>query len=194
MTEGAELSARIEAAVRMGNAADLAAVGEAIDRFVFDGAVFPSDLFGTVLSAIRSSEFSQLVDSVAFMKLFEYNLELLTDVQAQQLVTVLTEAIPKLADPISAFLAVELIAEIWRDRRSLEAIMQLTKRASENTLALAVHGLDWLAKKTDQANIRALCLDELRRLSKNSSGLVKAEAIAALNRRTAQEKLGSDTK
>lgn len=182
MTEDAELGVRLEAAVRAGGGSELTSVGEAIDHCVFDGAVFPSPLFEQVLSVIQGTEFHRLSDSVGIIKLFEYNLGLLTDAQKQQLFTTLSESIPELADSVGAFLAVELIAEIWRDNRSLEALLHLT-RASENTLALAVHGLDWRAKKTDQTDTRARCLDELRRLSKHPSRLVKAEAITALNRR-----------
>lgn len=185
MTEDVELGARLEATVRAGGGSELTSVGEAIDRYVFDGAVFPSPLFEKVLSVIQGAEFRRLSDSVGIMKLFEYNLGLLTDAQRQRLFTTLSESIPELADSVSAFLAVELIAETWCDNRSLEALLHLTRGASENTLALAVHGLDWLAKKTDQTDTRARCLDELRRLSKHSSRLVQAEAITALKRRMA---------
>jgi hypothetical protein len=185
MTEDAELGARLEAAVRTGGGSELTSVGEAIDRYVFDGAVFPSSLFEQVLSVIRGAEFRRLSESVGIIKLFEYNLGLLTDTQKQQLFTTLSESIPELADSISAFLAVELIAEIWRDNRSLEALLHLIREASENTLTLAVHGLDWLAKKADQTDTRTRCLDELQRLSKHPSPLVRAEAINALKRRMA---------
>ena len=146
---------------------------------------FRLPLFEQVLSVIQGTEFHRLSDSVGIIKLFEYNLGLLTDAQKQPLFTTLSESIPELLDSISAFLAVELIAEIWRDNRSLEALLHLTRGASENTLALAVHGLDWLAKKTEQADIRTRCLDELWRLSKHPSSLVQTEAITALNRRMA---------
>jgi hypothetical protein len=42
MTEDAELGVRLEAAVRAGGGSELTSVGEAIDRYVFNGAVFPS--------------------------------------------------------------------------------------------------------------------------------------------------------
>ena len=52
--------------------------------------------------------------------MFEYNLGLLTDLQKKELLHALRQkCIPELADWVSAFLAVELIAEISPDKTSL---------------------------------------------------------------------------
>ena len=181
MIEDSKLGKQLEAAVIKGDKSELATIGETIDRYIFDIAAFPSPLFEKVISVIRGMEFCRLTDSVWIIKLFEYNLSLLTNVQRQQLFTTLSELITKLADPVSAFLTVELVAEIWCDSRSFESLLNLTKGASENTLALAAHGLGWLAKRTKQMDTQSRCLNELRLLSKHPSHIVQAEAITALS-------------
>lgn len=184
MTEEEDLGGRLEATVKAGSPAEVAAIGADIDRYVFDHATFPARLFSRVLSVIGSADFCHLAESVGVIKLFEYNLDLLSEAQREQLVSVLAGTISKLADSVCAFLAVELIAEVWRDRRSFDLLMPLSSAGSADTVALAVHGLDWLAKKTIDEDVRARCLEQLRLLGKHSSRLVQAEAIAALRRRT----------
>lgn len=183
MSEELKLSIKLKAAINAGDGTEIAKTGAEIDDYIFNCAFVSSSLFDDLIAMLKSDKFRRLSESIGGIKLFEYNIQFLSDDQKWQLQSVLTESVSELEDSVSAFLAVELIAEIWADSRSLEALLQLGKAASEHTLALAVHGFDWLAKKTDKIDIKDKCLEELRCLSKNPSNLVRSEAIVALRRR-----------
>lgn len=179
------LIACLETAVATGSPGELASIATEIDRFVFDQGLFPGELLRRVLAVMCTVEFSRLTDSVDLLyHVFKYNLGLLEESQRGQLASALTEMVPRLADSVCAFLAVELLGELYGDVRSLNALIELADSNSETVLALAVHGFDWLAQVAVDPDVRASCMDQLVRFSRHPSDLVRAESVTALKRRT----------
>ena len=179
-----ELAAGLEAAILRGNASEIAAISQTIEAYAFDVGVFPDDLFELLISAIQSKAFAQLEDGVALLKVFEYNLDLLKGAQKEVLVHALRQSIPQMRDAIAAFLAVELIVEVSSDENALRTMTSLVDEGVlDTTLAIAAHGFDWLAKRTERDSVRRRALEELSNLAEHSSSLVRAEALHALKRR-----------
>jgi hypothetical protein len=173
MTRNQELTERLRGFVENGVTGGLATVCEEIDSYIFDGGEFPHTLLDGVLKVIESEHFLNLSDSVAVIKIFEYNLDLLKDYQRDHLVRTLTYVIPNSRDSVAGFLAVELISEVWKDHRSLDVLLALARDStSENTIALVAHGFDWLYRKTSSQKVKGQCIDELTSLAKRSFPLV----------------------
>jgi hypothetical protein len=179
-----DLGVQLESAVGRGDQPEITRIAGAIDNYVFDDNTFSPLLFTKMMLIMGSPQFLKLDNSIRIIKIFDYHLAYLNSGQKEQLFRVLEEILPNVKDNLSGFLAVELIAELWRDERSLLAFQQLTKTAkNEATIALIVHGLDWLAKKTESTKVRNHCAEELHKMAVHESGLVKGEAKAALRRR-----------
>ena len=184
MPNESSLASDLSAAVAEPDTHPLADVAEAIDRFVFDLGAFPGALFEQVLQALGNIALRRRGDSVAIVKLFEYQLDLLSLKQRDALALALLDALPEFVDELSAFLGVELLVDLWPADRVLKSLRQLSAGAAEPVLLTAVHGFDWLAKRSDdKGNVRAACLAELTSLAAHRTRSVAAEAQAALRRR-----------
>jgi hypothetical protein len=173
----------LEAAVRADDKQQLRRLSEGLGSAVFDNGAFTNELLNQLTRIIQSEAYAKMSDGLLLMRVFEYNLNLLTDSQRDKLGSAIVAYVPCARDAIAAFLAVEIIAEIWKDRRSIEAIILVKERArTEETFALVTHGFDWLAKRTSDTGVRVECLDQLDKLSRHPSSAVRVEALAALTR------------
>lgn len=183
MSQESTLASELASAIGDSDARRLADATSAIDRFVFDLGHFPQDLFGAVIAALRSPALQELADSVALVKMFEFGLDLLSPPQREDLAGALLDGAPKFADETAAFLAVELLVDLWTGERLLKALKAMEAGASKSTLLTISHALDWLAKRTQDPAIKAECVKALTRMSAHADKDVAAEARGALKRR-----------
>ncbi len=183
MTEADPLANDLRSAIAANDARALAEAATAIDRRAFDEARFPGSLFLEVIAALKSPALRASTDSVALVKLFEFGLDLLSASQREQLAEALHELIPKTADETAAFVAVELLVELWSADRLLKALQELRTAPSEQTLLIVVHGYDWLAKRNQEPPVKSECLARLGELSRSPQPTVAAEARSALRKR-----------
>ncbi len=182
-SEEGRLLDQLNAAVRADNAQQLRESSEGLESAVFDNGAFASELLSELTGIIRSDAYAQMSDGLFLIKIFEYNLDLLGDSQRKLLTQAIIDYVPRARDAIAAFLAMEVVAEIWRDQRSVAAILSVKERAgTEETLALAVHGFYWLAKKATDTSVRLKCLEHLETLSRHPAVAVNVEATAVLAR------------
>lgn len=157
---------------------------EAIDAEVFDAEGFSDDLFEGLMSLARDPLLYQAAESVLFFKLFEFNLDLLTEMQRLQFVEVVKFIVDKLRDEVAAFLVIELLIELAPNAATLDYLKgMLSSSDSEGSSGIALHGLDWLAKKTSDARLKQACLDALSKLANHSCQTIRSDAHAALLRR-----------
>lgn len=184
MTEGENSCLeRLKAAVRLANVAELSESSKQLDEAIFDQACFSDDTVKELFEIIGSDAYAQMADGVTLLKVFEYNLELLSESQSKDLQRSLVLFVPNARDAIAAFLAVEPIAELWKDGRSADALSVIRKSASsDETLVLVAHGFYWLAKKTTDVGVQKRCMVQLEELGRHPSPEVTVEAQAALNR------------
>jgi hypothetical protein len=178
------LASDLRAAVGEPESRRLTVVAEAIDRFVFDAGEFPDALFEQVIQTLQSPALRRRSDSLALVKMFEYQIDLLSTAQRDALALALFDALPEFADEMSAFLGVELLVELWPADRLFKSLKRLSSVAAEPVLLTAVHGFDWLAKRSNDAPIRAACLAELGALARHRTRSVAAEAQEAVRRRS----------
>lgn len=179
-----DLQDRLKAALAAADPQALAAVATDIDRHVFDQGAFPQPLFDGVLAALGDPAWQRWPDSLALVKMFEYELDLLGDAQRAALSAALLAALPRLADETSAFLAAEMVVEIGPPASALPPLVALARQAPPDRLPVVVHGLDWLAKRAAGEPPAAAALDALRTLARHRVPAVASEAAAALARRT----------
>jgi hypothetical protein len=185
MSDESSLASELTAAVGEPESGRLANVAEAIDRFVFDAGEFPGALFEQVIQALNSPALRRRSDSLALVKMFEYQIGLLSKIQRDVLALALLDALPKFVDELSAFLGVELLVDLWPADRVFKSLKQLSAATTEPMLLTMVHGLDWLAKRSNDESIRAACLIELDALRQHQTRTVAAEAREAMRRRGA---------
>lgn len=171
------------AAVENGDMAALESSSKQLEEVVFDQGYFSDETVRALSETIESDAYARVTDGVFLLKSFEYNLELMTDSQAKEFARAVVSFVPKAHDEIAAFLAVELIAELWKDERSVDALIEIRDTSTANvTLALVAHGFHWLAKKSAILGVKDRAAKELEALSKHPSSEVSVEAVAALNR------------
>ncbi len=184
MSDESTLIAELEAAIAACDEESLARTAEAIDRHAFDLGSFPHGLFAAVVAAVASEQLQTLPNSLPLIKMFEYELDLLSAEQRDALGQTLLSAMPRLADEIAAFLAAELVCDLLPATQVRDQLNGLVTGAAEPLLLMLVHGWDWLAKRNDDDDsVRAACNAALHALSKHPSRAVSAEAAAALRRR-----------
>ena len=175
----------LRAAVAAKDPQRLAQAAEAIDREAFDRGSYTEQTFDALVATLRSQAFAALPDSLPLIKPLEYQLDLLAPEQREVLVEALTHAVPRLADDMAAFVAVELLVELGPPARVRETLERMTSGARGSLLLIVVHGWDWLAKRADAADsARAAALVALASLARNNDPQVAGEAQAALGRRT----------
>ena len=184
MSDENALIAELDAAIAACNDESLARTAEAIDRHAFDLGVFPRGLFAAVVAALASEHLQALPNSLPLIKIFEYELDLLTTEQRYVLGQTLLSAMPRLTDEIATFLTAELVCDLLPAARVRDQLDKLAIGAAEPILLSIVHAWDWLAKRNNDDNLLlAACLAALHALSKHPSSAVAAEAAAAVRRR-----------
>lgn len=155
-----------------------------IDDVLLEEGRFAQELYDGIICFIQKTEFLKFKGSWHLIKLFEENLEILSEKQKELLLEILQEIFHDFENTTSCFLIAEIIVELFLDENSLNALINLNKGQNLKNRALIPHGLQHLVKRGKDSIVTKKALIELRKmkndLDKNVSEQAKFE-YATLN-------------
>jgi hypothetical protein len=135
-----------------------------------------------LLELLRDTNYLRLQDSWRLVYLINNNWEQITGEQRKRMREPLGYAFQHFEDWMGAFLISEILGERYNDEESLAILSRLERTAGYPTRALVPHGLEGLAKVSENSKLRELAIQKLRELADSSDAEVKREAQLSLSK------------
>jgi hypothetical protein len=143
---------------------------------------WPADFFDLLLGLLENREFLRLQESWRLVYFINNNWEQITVVQRDRLREPLEKAFQEYGDWMGAFVTSEVLGERYADTEALAALSRLAKTARSPARALVPHGLESLAKASDDEQLRERAIRNLRDLARSDQNDVKGEAELSLTK------------
>jgi len=172
----------IEKAILDKNFSDFEKYVNEIDDMLTEKGEFSNSLLDKLFCVIGSTEFHKMDKSYMLLILFQYNVDILNDQQKKNVVDVLESNFELFKDSTTCFLSAELIAEFFKDKRSLEVLQRLKKVKADIPRALVPHGFAWLAKKCNDRNLVEKIYAELKSMVNDPSKDVRNEVAESMRK------------
>jgi hypothetical protein len=83
---------------------------------------------------------------------------------------------------MGAFLSSEILGEHYADESTLSTFVRLAKTATLPARELVPHGIEYLAKSTQDESLCVKAVSELRELKQSGSEAIRKEAIISLQK------------
>jgi hypothetical protein len=143
---------------------------------------WPLDFFDVLLGLLGNQKFLDLQDSWRLVYFINNNWEQISVDQRNRLREPLEKAFPEYSDWMGAFVTSEVLGERYADTEALAALSRLAKTARSPARALVPHGLESLAKTSDDEQLREHAIRNLRDLARSDQKDVKGEAELSLTK------------
>jgi len=143
---------------------------------------WPTDFFDVLLGLLGNQKFLQLQDSWRVVYFINNNWEQITVEQRDRLREPLENAFQEYADWMGAFVTSEVLGERYADAEAIAALSRLAKTARSPARALVPHGLEFLAKASDDEQLREVAIRNLRDLARSNQKDLKGEAEVSLTK------------
>lgn len=156
-----------------------------IDDILLEEGDFSISLFNGIIKLIQKDEFLKLSKSWYLLKLFEENIEILSFKQKDVLFEKLQAIFHSIKDATSSFLVVEILVDLFPEKRAFEALARLNTSQEKNNRALIPHGFQHLIKKSKDSKLTNNALIELKKFACDSDKDVREQATfeySTLNR------------
>jgi hypothetical protein len=143
---------------------------------------WPVGFFNGLEELLKDQSFLSLKNSWNLLYFINNNWEQLSAGDQEQLRRVVADAFDKYGDWMGAFVTSEILGEHYADETTLAILTDLGKSARLPARAAVPHGLETLAKVTQQESVRGLAINELQELQKSDSEEVRQEARVSLKK------------
>lgn len=143
---------------------------------------WPAEFFSNVLNLLGDTRFLSVRTSWHVLKFIESNWSFVSPGEAAALKNALVSGYDRFGDWMGAYLASEMLGKLYPGRETLEILTRLSRTARSPARELVPHGIEILARKTQDKVIRSLAILELELLLKDDSEAVRREAAASLKK------------
>lgn len=143
---------------------------------------WPTGFFDELEELLKDQSFLSLKNSWNLLYFINNNWEQLSPHDQEQLRRVLAVAFDKYGDWMGAFVTSEILGEHYADEATLAILADLGKSARLPARAAVPHGLETLARVTQQESVRGLAINQLQELQKSDSEEVRQEALISLKK------------
>lgn len=171
------------------NACKRSGQGEALDDIVLDLELYvlnvdswPSEFFHSLVRLLSDQDFLRIRDSWKLTYFIQNNWEQLSEEQRKDIRSTLASSFDRYADWMGAFVTAEILGERYGDEQALETLIELTMTSKGEARALVPHGLEALAKTTQDDSIRGIAVQKLRELAHNENEDVRLESEISLKK------------
>jgi hypothetical protein len=145
-------------------------------------ATWPQGFIEGLEKLLKDSLFLSLANSWKLLYFINNNWEQLSDADRRRLKGSVIDTFDKHADWMGAFLSSEILGEHYPDDSTLSAFKRLAKTATLPARELVPHGIEYLAKSTQDESLRVKAVGELRELKQSSSEAMRKEATISLQK------------
>jgi hypothetical protein len=153
-----------------------------LDLATIESGEWPVGFFDGLEELLTDQNFLTLTNSWKPLYFIDNNWEQLSEQERERLKKLVVHTFDKHADWMGAFVSSEILGEHYADESTLATLTQLANVASLPARALAPHGIEYLAKTTQQESLRTLAVRQLQELRQNDSEQVRQEALISLAR------------
>jgi len=143
---------------------------------------WPTGFFDELEELLKDQSFLSLKNSWNLLYFINNNWQQLSPHDQEQLRWVLAVAFDKYGDWMGAFVTSEILGEHYADEATLAILRDLGKSARLPATAAVPHGLETLARVTQQESVRGLAITQLQELQKSNSEEVRQEALISLKK------------
>lgn len=151
-----------------------------VDEMLLEEGRFPDQLFEGIIKIIAKKEFLKLTQSWYLLKLFEENIDILSEGQKEKLLETLQLVFNAFYDTTSCFLITEIIVELFLDERSLNTLRKLKLIKEKSYRAIVPHGFHWFVKKCKDKNLTNQAYNELITMKNDSDPDVRKQSEVEL--------------
>jgi hypothetical protein len=141
---------------------------------------WPAGFFDGLDGLLKDPSFLSLTNSWKLLYFINNNWEQISEQEKERLRQLLADTFDKHADWMGAFVTSEILGEHYADESTLATLAGLAKAAHLPAKALAPHGIEILAKTTQQDALRLLAIRQLQELRESASEEVRQEALISL--------------
>ena len=170
------LVVELKTSIERGDGHSFEKIAEKLGDLLLEEGEFPSGLFVEILNLIRREGFCLLENTWYLVKVFEENVEFLSEDQKKSLFASFQKMILLLEDSTACFLVVEMLAELFPDERALEVLVLLEKDYGNKNRALIPHGFQRLAKICSNSEVGKDALDRLDKMRSDADITVQKNA------------------
>jgi YD repeat-containing protein len=142
---------------------------------------WPAEFFPGVLALLQDPQFVSVRTSWHLLQFLKKNWNLISEEEASALKGAVVDAYDKFGDWTGAFIASEVLGELYPDRDTLAILTRLSKTARDPWRELVPHGMEKLARTTQDHTLRAAAIEELRLLLQDKSEALRREASGSLS-------------
>ncbi len=141
---------------------------------------WPVGFFDGLEGLLKDPSFLSLTNSWKLLYFINNNWEKVSEHEKERLRQLLADTFDKHANWMGAFVTSEILGEHYADESTLAILAGLAKTAHLPEKALAPHGIEILAKTTQQGALRLLAIRQLQELRESDSAEVRQEALISL--------------
>lgn len=153
-----------------------------LDDEAMEEGSWPAEFFGQVLTLLRDSRFLSVRTSWHVLRFIKNNWKLVSTVEAAELKNVLVDGYDRFGDWMGPFLASEILGEFYPNGDTLSILKKMSKAARVPARELIPHGIETLARTTQDELLRGLAVQALELLLKDDSEAIRKEAAISLRK------------
>jgi len=153
-----------------------------LDDEAMEEGGWPAEFFAQVLTLLSDSRFLSVRTSWHVLHFIKNNWKLVSAGEAAELKKVLVAGYDRFGDWMGPFLASEILGEFYPDGDTLAILKELSKAARVPARELVPHGIETLARTTQDELLRGLAVQALELLLKDDSEAIQKEAAISLKK------------
>jgi hypothetical protein len=141
---------------------------------------WPIGFFDGLEGFLKDPNFLSLKNSWKLLYFIKNNWDMISGQEKERLRQLLADTFDKHADWMGAFVTSEILGEHYADESTLATLVRLAKAAHLPAKALAPHGIEILAKTTQEGSLHLVAVRQLEELKESDSEEVRQEALISL--------------
>ncbi len=146
------------------------------------GVPWPAGFAESLAAFLRDPQFLRLPNSWKLLHFLNTNWKQLSAEDCLHLKPLLIDTFDKHADWMGAFVGAEILGERYPDESTLSIFVQLAKNAALLARELVPHGIEYLAKSTQNESLRQKAITALQSLQQSDSESMRGEAAISLRK------------
>ncbi len=170
----------IEQAITAGEEVQMQECANAILATMSMKNYFSEYYFDMIISLLRQKEFLASNGSWHFLKVIQFNFQLLSDAQKDSLLPLLETSYSAFTDWMSWFVISEILGQCFADGRAFEILCSLKSLVETEPRSLIPHGFEHIAKESHNEALARKAYAELLQMRDDVSPQVRDEVEISL--------------
>jgi uncharacterized membrane protein len=143
---------------------------------------FPDSFVAGIVELLGDSRFLDLKNSWKLLYFISNSWDQFSAEQRERLRGILANSFDKYADWMGAFITAEIFGEHYADAAALSTFVELAREARLPARTLVPHGLECLARTTQEKSLRDRAMSQLRELAQSDTDEIRQESVRCLQK------------